>query len=256
MNCPSRVDSPFDRPEYSQRFSLHAPPLTSHWGCSADRPPLFVQLPPPARQRHEVFESEAEYIQPLGPVDADVDSERYQSTFQKNIGPPTSVPITLKADAEKNVGPVATDERFENTPSTDRRWWEKATKMLLLVASPFIKFGCFIGPGFMIAVAYIDPGNYSTDVSAGTETRFSLLFVVLLANIIAIYLQSLCIKLGSVTGLNLAENCRAHLPRWINLILYVFAEVAIIATDISEVCLIFACHYGSNISRWSDLPLR
>ncbi|KAL8387081.1 hypothetical protein RB595_010171 [Gaeumannomyces hyphopodioides] len=87
----------------------------------------------------------------------------------------------------------------------------------------------------MIAVAYIDPGNYATDVAAGAETRFALLFVVLMANAFAVYLQSLSIKLGSVTGLNLAENCRAHLPRWLTVCLYVLAEAAIIATDIAEV---------------------
>lgn len=99
----------------------------------------------------------------------------------------------------------------------------------------FAKFSKFIGPGFMIAVAYIDPGNYATDVAAGAETRFALLFVVLMANAFAIYLQSLSIKLGSVTGLNLAENCRAHLPRWLTVCLYVLAEAAIIATDVAEV---------------------
>lgn len=98
-----------------------------------------------------------------------------------------------------------------------------------------LKFGSFIGPGFMISVAYIDPGNYSTDVAAGATYRFKLLFVVLLANLFAIFLQSLCIKLGTVTGLNLAESCRAYLPRWLNLVLYFFAEIAIIATDIAEV---------------------
>jgi len=97
------------------------------------------------------------------------------------------------------------------------------------------KYGKFIGPGFMIAVAYIDPGNYSTDVSAGASTRFGLLFIVLMSNVFAIFLQSLCVKLGTVTGLNLAEHCKAHLPRWLNLVLYVFGESAIIATDIAEV---------------------
>ncbi|KAH6708583.1 iron transporter SMF3 [Verticillium dahliae] len=98
-----------------------------------------------------------------------------------------------------------------------------------------MKFGTFIGPGFMIAVAYIDPGNYATDVAAGATYEYRLLFIVLLANIFAIFLQTLCIKLGTVTGLNLAECCRAFLPRWLNLVLYIFAEVAIIATDIAEV---------------------
>lgn len=59
--------------------------------------------------------------------------------------------------------------------------------------------------------------------------------MILLSNLFAVFLQSLCIKLGSVTGLNLAEACRAFLPRWLNYILYVMAEVAIIATDIAEV---------------------
>ncbi|TVY39780.1 Manganese transporter [Lachnellula subtilissima] len=88
---------------------------------------------------------------------------------------------------------------------------------------------------FMIAVAYIDPGNYSTDVAAGSTYRFKLLFIVLMSNIFAIFLQSLCIKLGSVSGLNLAEACKEFLPRWLNIFLYVMAEAAIIATDIAEV---------------------
>ncbi|KAJ5093550.1 hypothetical protein N7456_009411 [Penicillium angulare] len=102
-------------------------------------------------------------------------------------------------------------------------------------AQSCVKFARFIGPGFLIAVAYIDPGNYATDVSAGAQFKYALLFIVLLSNLFAILLQSLCVKLGSVTGLNLAENCREHLPRWIVYILYVFAEAAIIATDIAEV---------------------
>ncbi|KAH8723109.1 natural resistance-associated macrophage protein-domain-containing protein [Phaeosphaeriaceae sp. PMI808] len=98
-----------------------------------------------------------------------------------------------------------------------------------------IKYTKFVGPGFMIAVAYIDPGNYATDVAAGAETKFALLFIVLMSNVFAIFLQSLSIKLGSVTGINLAENCRAHLPKWLTIVLYVLAETAIIATDIAEV---------------------
>ncbi|EWG41568.1 manganese transporter [Fusarium verticillioides 7600] len=97
------------------------------------------------------------------------------------------------------------------------------------------KIGSFIGPGFMISVAYIDPGNYSTDIAAGASYRFRLLFIVLLSNVFAVFLQSLAIKLGTVSGLNLAQACRAFLPRWLNYILYVFAEAAIIATDIAEV---------------------
>ena len=98
-----------------------------------------------------------------------------------------------------------------------------------------LKFSKFIGPGFMVSVAYIDPGNYATDVAAGASTRFKLLFVVLISNLFAIVLQSLAIRLGTVTGLNLAEHCRLHLPKWLNIFLYILAEAAIIATDIAEV---------------------
>ncbi|KAH3688863.1 hypothetical protein WICPIJ_000169 [Wickerhamomyces pijperi] len=97
------------------------------------------------------------------------------------------------------------------------------------------KYLRFVGPGLMVSVAYMDPGNYSTGVYAGASQRYSLLFIVLLSNIIAIFLQSLCIKLGSVTGLDLSRACREYLPRWLNLILWFFAECAIIATDVAEV---------------------
>ncbi|KAF2999140.1 hypothetical protein E8E14_006220 [Neopestalotiopsis sp. 37M] len=99
----------------------------------------------------------------------------------------------------------------------------------------FLTFGKFVGPGFMVSVAYIDPGNYSTDIAAGASYQFRLLFVVLMSNLFAILLQSLSVKLGTVTGLNLAEANRAYLPRWLNYFLYGMAEIAIIATDIAEV---------------------
>lgn len=113
-------------------------------------------------------------------------------------------------------------------------FWQEVIRVL-------VRYAHFVGPGFLIAVAYIDPGNYATDVAAGADTRFSLLFIVLMSNLFAIFLQSLCIKLGSVTGLNLAENCRAHLPTWLTIILYLFSEAAIIATDIAEVCHLCTC---------------
>lgn len=64
-------------------------------------------------------------------------------------------------------------------------------------------------------------------MAAGASYRFQLLFIVLLSNIIAIFLQSLCIKLGTVSGMDLAQMCRAHLPKWLNLLLYFLAECAV-----------------------------
>lgn len=97
------------------------------------------------------------------------------------------------------------------------------------------KYGLFVGPGILISVAYMDPGNYATCITAGAGNQYSLLFIVLLANIIAVFLQSLCIKLGSVTGHDLARCCRDYCPRWLNLSMWVLAECAIIATDVAEV---------------------
>ncbi|QKX63230.1 uncharacterized protein TRUGW13939_10399 [Talaromyces rugulosus] len=124
-------------------------------------------------------------------------------------------------------GQIASDAPTEN----DGRGSTLGQRVRKMLAT----FGSFVGPGFMISVAYIDPGNYSTDIAAGASYRFRLLFIVLLSNLFAIFLQSLAIKLGTVSGLNLAEACRAFLPRWLNYILYVVAEAAIIATDIAEV---------------------
>lgn len=81
----------------------------------------------------------------------------------------------------------------------------------------------------------VDPGNYATDIAAGASYQFRLLFIVLMSNLFAILLQSLSTKLGTVTGLNLAEANRAFLPPWLNYFLYGMAEIAIIATDIAEV---------------------
>ncbi|CAN3374166.1 hypothetical protein DIURU_003987 [Diutina rugosa] len=97
------------------------------------------------------------------------------------------------------------------------------------------KYLTFIGPGVLVSVAYMDPGNYSTSVSSGAMYQYKLLFMIAMSNIFAVFLQCLCIKLGTVTGLDLAEMCRLHLPYWANLPMYVFAELAIIATDLAEV---------------------
>ncbi|ESX01265.1 hypothetical protein KL918_002906 [Ogataea parapolymorpha] len=93
----------------------------------------------------------------------------------------------------------------------------------------------FIGPGLLITCAYIDPGNYSTSTNAGAQFGYIHLFIIFLSNIFAIILQCLCIKLGTVTGLDLAQNCRKHLPRWLNITVYVLAELAIIFTDLAEI---------------------
>ncbi|KJZ75153.1 hypothetical protein HIM_05347 [Hirsutella minnesotensis 3608] len=137
-------------------------------------------------------------------------------------------PAAPRDDAEHRTAAEPPVEAPERRASRLDRAWAKAKRLV----TTFVKF---IGPGFMISVAYIDPGNYSTDIAAGSSYQYKLLFIVFTSNLFAILLQSLAIRLGTVTGLDLASNCRAHLPRWLNLFLYVLAEVAIIATDIAEV---------------------
>lgn len=141
------------------------------------------------------------------------------------------------SDGSKESSGVLTSASYRTAQSRQKqhRSGKSFLALLLKMGKTLAKFSKFIGPGFMVAVAYIDPGNYATDVAAGAATRFRLLFIVLMSNIFAILLQSLAVRLGTVTGLNLAESCRAHLPRWLNIALYLLAEGAIIATDIAEV---------------------
>lgn len=96
----------------------------------------------------------------------------------------------------------------------------------------FIKF---VGPGAMVAVGYIDPGNWATDLEAGSRFYYNLLCTILFANICAVLLQSLTVKAGIVTGNDLAQLCRLYSPKYLNYFLYVTAEIAIIATDLAEV---------------------
>src|SRR5438270_10334142 len=73
----------------------------------------------------------------------------------------------------------------------------------------------FLGPAIIASVAYMDPGNFATNISGGAQFGYALLWVVLLANLMAMLLQTLSAKLGIVTGRNLAEMCRDHFPRWV-----------------------------------------
>ena len=97
------------------------------------------------------------------------------------------------------------------------------------------KLMAFAGPGFLVAVGYMDPGNWATDIAAGSRYNYSLLFVITLSNLLAILLQSLSIKLGVVSGRDLAQACRDHFPRPISWGLWILAEVAIAACDLAEV---------------------
>jgi manganese transport protein len=93
----------------------------------------------------------------------------------------------------------------------------------------------FIGPGFLISVGYMDPGNWATDLAAGSRYGYTLLFVIMLSNLMAILLQSLAIKLGIATGQDLAQACRANYSKPVSIGLWIVAEIAIAACDLAEV---------------------
>ena len=97
------------------------------------------------------------------------------------------------------------------------------------------KLLAFSGPGYLVAVGYMDPGNWATSLAAGSKFGYALLTVALLSNVMAIVLQSLCIRLGVGAGRDLAQACRDSFPRFVSLPLWLSAEVAITATDLAEV---------------------
>ena len=102
-------------------------------------------------------------------------------------------------------------------------------------ASFWRKLLAFSGPGFLVAVGYMDPGNWATDLAGGAKFGYSLLAVVMISNFMAILLQHLCIKLGVATGRDLAQACRDHYPRPIIWFLWILCEIAIAACDLAEV---------------------
>ena len=102
-------------------------------------------------------------------------------------------------------------------------------------ASFMRKLFAFMGPGFMVSVGYMDPGNWATDLAGGSKYNFTLLSVIMVSNLMAILLQALAVKLGIAGERDLAQACRDHYPRPVALILWVLCEVAISACDLAEV---------------------
>src|SRR5271154_4465516 len=95
-------------------------------------------------------------------------------------------------------------------------------------------YSAFAGPAVIASIAYVDPGNFATNIQAGAKYGYGLLWVVVLANLIAMLFQALSAKLGIVTGRNLAEMCRAHFSRPIVLAMWGVSEIAAMATDLAE----------------------
>lgn len=114
--------------------------------------------------------------------------------------------------------------------------WDHLREMLRRYGSlAVLKRGLvFFGPAFVVSVGYMDPGNWGTDIEGGARFGYRLLWVILLANVMAIVLQILSAKLGIATGRSLPEVCRDHYPKWLSVALWITAELAAIATDLAE----------------------
>src|SRR6186997_128379 len=104
-----------------------------------------------------------------------------------------------------------------------------------LAAGFWRKMMAFAGPGYLVAVGYMDPGNWATDLAGGARYGYTLLSVIMLSNLMAILLQALSARLGIVSGRDLAQACRDHFSRPVTVILWLLCEIAIAACDLAEV---------------------
>ena len=131
-----------------------------------------------------------------------------------------SPPLTPPGWRRARVTPSLV-EVYRTVPVSGTGWWRKIL--------------AFAGPGYLVAVGYMDPGNWATDLAGGAQFGYTLLSVILMSNLMAILLQGLACKLGIVTGRDLAQACRDNYSRPVNFMLWVACEIAIAACDLAEV---------------------
>ena len=130
-------------------------------------------------------------------------------------------------------------------PATDRGWRQRSGTVSLpevhgsvpvpVTAGFWRKLLAFAGPGYLVAVGYMDPGNWATDLAGGSRYGYTLLSVIMLSNLMAILLQALSARLGIVSGRDLAQACRDHFSHPVTVVLWLLCEIAIAACDLAEV---------------------
>lgn len=111
----------------------------------------------------------------------------------------------------------------------------EVSRSIAVQGGGFRRFAAFLGPGYLVAVGYMDPGNWATSIAGGSKFGYTLLVVALVSNIMAIVLQALAARLAIASGRDLAQACRDAFAPWVAYPLWLLAEIAIIATDIAEV---------------------
>jgi manganese transport protein len=140
----------------------------------------------------------------------------------------------LEAEPSLNAGPASptVSARASTLPSLPEA---HRTIPIIAGATWFRKILAFAGPGYLVAVGYMDPGNWATDLGGGSRYGYTLLSAVLISSLMAIFLQALSAKLGIATGRDLAQACREHYSRRTTAVLWVLCEIAIAACDLAEV---------------------
>jgi manganese transport protein len=137
-------------------------------------------------------------------------------------GHPSSAPSGLLLGwREERGGPALAEVHRSIAVRADGRWWRRAL--------------VFLGPGYLVATGYMDPGNWATSLAGGSRFGYTLLFASLVSSLMAIILQSLCARLAVATSRDLAQACRDSYSRPVSFGLWVLAELAIVATDLAEV---------------------
>lgn len=131
--------------------------------------------------------------------------------------------------------PIHTEAGFHSQPHLPSLSEVHRTLVVPSSASFFRKLFAFAGPGFLVAVGYMDPGNWATDLAGGSKYNFALLSVIMMSNLMAILLQALSLKLGIVTGRDLAQACRDHYSPPVSFFLWFICELAIAACDLAEI---------------------
>ena len=137
--------------------------------------------------------------------------------------PPGAHPGDAESDEGWRLSRVTPSlaEVYRSVPITGATWWRKIL--------------AFAGPGYLVAVGYMDPGNWATDLAGGSRFGYTLLSVILISNLMAVLLQGLASKLGIVSGRDLAQACRDHFSPRVSFALWVLCEIAIAACDLAEV---------------------
>ena len=143
--------------------------------------------------------------------------------------PSNPAPEIIIAESESAAGPSEDSPNRPSLPEAHR------SVAIVAGASFWRKMFAFAGPGYLVAVGYMDPGNWATDLGGGSKFGYTLLSVVLLSSLIAMFLQALSAKLGIATGRDLAQACREHYSRRTSIFLWIICEVAIAACDLAEV---------------------